>query len=138
MSYLRELYRPWKLTSLAAGVGLLVVGARYVGAPDWDITFSVIQGLETYLTAAWSMRVLLDRRWRWVPLAGFVTWFVVDGSYWIYWSIVDPEALALMRDANFWASLPLYGICGVLWLWNGSLKDLARGAVAAWRAEVAA
>jgi hypothetical protein len=31
----------------------------------------------------------------------------------------------MMREANFFASLSLYGICGVLWLYRGSLLDLA-------------
>jgi hypothetical protein len=30
-----------------------------------------------------------------------------------------------MRDANFLASLCLYGICGLLWLYPGSLKEMA-------------
>jgi len=29
-----------------------------------------------------------------------------------------------MRDANFFASLSLYGMCGLIWLYNGSLKEL--------------
>jgi hypothetical protein len=29
-----------------------------------------------------------------------------------------------MRAANFFASLSLYGACGVIWLWNGSLREL--------------
>jgi hypothetical protein len=31
-----------------------------------------------------------------------------------------------MRDANFLASLTLYGICGALWLYRGSLRELLR------------
>lgn len=128
-----ELLRPWKLASLLTGIALLIYGAHYYDAPDWDVRFSIIQALETYLVAAWSLRVVLDRQWRWLPLAVFAAWFTVDGSYWIYWSIVDPEALAFMRWANFFASLSLYGMCGVLWLWQGTLREL----VVAIRREVA-
>ena len=55
----------------------------------------------------------------------FATWFSVDGCYAIYWSFKNPAALAFMREANFPASLSLYGMCGVLWLYQGSLRDLA-------------
>jgi hypothetical protein len=33
-------------------------------------------------------------------------------------------ALDMMRDVNFPASLSLYGICGVIWLYRGSLRQL--------------
>jgi hypothetical protein len=55
----------------------------------------------------------------------FSTWFTVDGSYWIYWHFKNPVALVLLREANLFASLSLYGICGVLWLYRGSLRQLA-------------
>ena len=45
----------------------------------------------------------------------------VDGCYAIYWHYKNPAALALMRGCNFPASLSLYGLCGVLWLYRGSL-----------------
>lgn len=54
----------------------------------------------------------------------FVTWFTVDGCYWIYWHFKDPVTLEFMRSANAPASLSLYAICGVIWLYRGSLKEL--------------
>jgi len=33
--------------------------------------------------------------------------------------------LELMRTANAPASLSLYWMCGLVWFWNGSLKELA-------------
>jgi hypothetical protein len=119
-----EYLRPWKLSTLAAGIGLLVVGARRHIAPDWDIPISFIMALLAYLTAPWSLRVLLERRWRLLPLALLATWFTVDGCYALYWHFVDPATLALMRAWNFPASLALYGLCGVLWLFRGSLHEL--------------
>ena len=59
-----ELLRPWKLATLAIGIGLLVVGSFYYEAPDWDIPISIIMALMAYLTAAWSMHVMVERRWR--------------------------------------------------------------------------
>ncbi len=118
-----EYLRPWKLLSLAGGIVLLILGSIYTPALDWDIPVSFIMAFSTYLTAPWSMRALLERRWRDWPLMLLATWFSVDGGYALYWSYVDPAALAAMRDVNFWASLALYGICGIVWLYRGSLRD---------------
>lgn len=119
-----EYKRPWKLFSLFCGISLLVVGSFYYQAPDWDIPISFIMALLTYLTASWSMQVILERQWKNVPLMLFYTWFTVDGSYWLYWSFKNPVALELMREANFFASLSLYGICGLVWYYKGSLRQL--------------
>jgi hypothetical protein len=118
-----EYLRPWKLTTLALGILLLVGGSFYYEAPDWDIPISFIMAVLAYLTAPWSLRILLERRWRFVPVALFATWFTVDGCYWIYWHFRDPAALEAMRSANFPASLALYGCCGVAWLYRGSLTE---------------
>ncbi|MDD4964805.1 MAG: hypothetical protein PHI11_12895 [Gallionella sp.] len=119
-----EFRRPWKLFTLALGIVLLVFGSYYEGAPDWDIPISFIMAILAYLTAPWSLRVILMRQWRRVPLMLLFTWFTVDGCYALYWSIKNPAALALMRDVNFLASLSLYGLCGVVWLFRGSLQAL--------------
>jgi hypothetical protein len=120
----REFARPWKLFSLACGIGLLIAGAYHFDAPDWDVPISFIMAFLAYLTAPWSMRVMLERRWTQWPAMIFATWFTVDGSYWLYWRTVDPVALELMREANWPASLSLYWTCGVIWLYQGSLREL--------------
>lgn len=119
-----EWKRPWKLCSLALGVLTLVIGSFYYRAPDWDIPISFIMAFLAYLTAPWSLRVVIERRWKRFPLMLFVTWFTVDGCYWLYWNAKNPQALALMRDVNFPASLSLYAICGLIWLYRGSLRQL--------------
>ncbi len=119
-----EYARPWKLATLAIGVALLIVGSFYYEAPDWDIPISLIMGGLAYLFAPWSLRVIVERRWNLWPAMLFVTWFTVDGSYWLYWHFKNPVVVDLMRDANFLASLSLYGICGVIWLYRGSLGQL--------------
>ena len=119
-----EYLRPWKLFTLAAGIALLVAGACAHYAPDWDIPISFIMAVLAYLTAPWSLRVLLERRWRLLPLVLLATWFTVDGCYALYWHFTDPTVLALMRACNAPASLALYGLCGVLWLYRGSLREL--------------
>lgn len=121
---LAEFARPWKLFTLFIGIALLIIGAYYYEAPDWDIPISLIMAILAYLTAPWSLRVIVERRWKLWPAMLFATWFTVDGSYALYWHFKNPVALELMREANFFASLSLYGMCGVVWLYRGSLREL--------------
>ncbi len=120
-----EYLRPWKLATLALGIALLIVGSFVYQAPDWDIPISLIMAVFAYVFAPWSLRVVVERRWRQWPAMLFVTWFTVDGCYWLYWHFKNPVALELMRDANFFASLSLYGMCGVVWFYRGSLHQMA-------------
>lgn len=120
----REYLRPWKLATFLCALVLLSLGSIYAPAPDWDIPITFIMGTATYLTAPWSMRSLLERRWRHWPAMLFATWFSVDGCYTAYWYFKDPMVLAFMRDANFTASLPIYGMAGAFWLYRGSLREL--------------
>ena len=113
-----------ELRNKILGITLLILGSFYYAAPDWDIPISFIMAIFTYITAPWSMRVLLERRWQLWPLVFFFTWFSVDGCYAIYWHFKNPVALEQMRKANFPASLALYGICGLIWLYRGSLKQI--------------
>jgi hypothetical protein len=119
-----EYFRPWKLTTLAIGIALLILGSFRYNAPDWDVPISFIMAILAYLTAPWSLRVILERKWRLWPAMLFVTWFTVDGCYAIYWRFKDPAALEMMRAANFPASLALYGLCGIIWLYQGSVRQL--------------
>jgi hypothetical protein len=119
----REYLRPWKLTTLAIGLALLLIGADYYPAPDWDYPISFIMAILTYLTAPWAVRVFMARRWRMMPLGLFFWYLTVDGCYWLYWSAVSPVALE-MREANFYASSCLYFLCGFIWLHNGPLREL--------------
>jgi len=124
MDTLVELLRPWKLVTLAGGIGLLVAGSIFYEAPDWDIPISFIMALMAYMTASWSMHIMVERRWRQWPLMLFWTWFTVDGCYWLYWHFKNPVALELMREANAPASLSLYWLCGLDWYYRGSLREM--------------
>lgn len=121
-----ELLRPWKLVTLAIGLALLIAGARLTPAPDWDVPISIIMAGVAYVTAPWCMRVLVERQWRWWPLMAVLTWFAVDGCYALYWSVVNPNALALMREANAPASLALFWMCGLVWLYRGDMLNMPR------------
>lgn len=118
-----EYARPWKLFSLLCGVLLLLLGARYSGLPDWDVSVSLIMAVPAYFTAPCSLRVFLERRWKQLPQALLWSWFTIDGTYTAYWYLVDPAAL-LYRPANALASSALYVACGLVWLKRGSLWPL--------------
>jgi hypothetical protein len=119
-----EYTRPWKLATFSVGVALLIIGSFYYEAPDWDIPISLIMAALTYLTAPWSLRVIVERRWKLWPAMLLATWFTVDGSYWLYWNFKKPIVLDMMREANFLPSLSLYMICGLIWFYHGSLRQL--------------
>ena len=123
-SCISELARPWKISTLCLGIGGLIWGSFHYSAPDWDIPISLIMAFFAYLTAAWSMHVMVERKWRDFPLMIFSTWWTVDGCYALYWYLKDPIVLDYMRAANAPASLCLYWMCGLVWFWNGSVKEL--------------
>jgi len=128
MSMPTEYLRPWKLFSLAIGVTLLVLGSFYYQAPDWDVPISFIMALLAYAAAPWSLRAIVERRWKQWPAMLLATWFTVDGCYAVYWHFRNPVALAQMRAANFPASLSLYFSCGLLWYYRGSLAQMVANA----------
>ncbi|WP_157753820.1 hypothetical protein [Lysobacter capsici] len=129
-AYLRELRRPWKLATFAMGMGWLLYGATHYGIGDWDVGISIVMGGLTYLLAPWSVLLIgsglrYRRRWWWAHmiLAISVAIFVADTSYVIYHTLAGNP---MYRDANFRASIAFYFIAGTLWLYRGSLKDMAR------------
>ncbi len=105
----------WNLVTLGIGICLLISGSFYYQAPDWDIPISLIMAGFSYLSAAWSLQVIVFRVWRLWPLMLVATWWAVDGCYALYWSFQNPVALELMREANWPASLSLYLACGLVW-----------------------
>jgi hypothetical protein len=127
MPSLHEYLRPWKLFTLAIGIALLALGSFYYEAPDWDVPISLIMATLTYFAAPWSLRVIIERTWILWPAALLVTWFTVDGCYWLYWRFRNPIALEMMRDANFLPSLCLYLICGAIWFYRGSAREMLAG-----------
>jgi len=118
-----EYLRPWKLVTLAIGLGLLIVGGYYYRYSDWDTGISIIMALLTYLTAPWSAEVVFRRQWKKMPLAVFWWLATVDMSYYIYHSLLGNE---MIRLENFFASTALYWLCGFIWIYRGSIKELAQ------------
>lgn len=129
---LHDYLRPWKLFSLACGIGILLVGSVVEQAMDWDFPISFIMAISTYIFAPITARTLFyahfrknwQQNWKWWVIAIFGLWLSVDGVYWAYWTLKDPAVVEAMRSANFPASFCLYMLCGFIWLYDGSLKQL--------------
>ena len=127
MAHARELLRPWKLITFCIAMALLLYGAIFFGIKDWDIGVTVLMGGLTYLMAPWSVYVLLSairyrpRYWYLHIIAAVVAGiFVVD---WVYMAYHGAVGNPTYRDANFYASTPLYFLAGAVWLYRGSVKD---------------
>jgi hypothetical protein len=126
--YLLELLRPWKLATFGLGMSWLFYGALFYGISDWDIGVSLIMGGLTYLCAPWSVHVIFNaaryrpRGWPLHIVAAFLpALFAVDWAYWLYHTAMGN---AMLRWDNFKASSALYFICGSVWYYRGSLRDI--------------
>lgn len=118
----RALFAPWRLVSLAVGLGLLMAGAIFLPSDDWDFPLCFVMGLPAYVLAPWTFRQVFYFRWKWWPVAAFVFWLTVDGTYSLYWRLNDFTALTMYRPANFFYCTPLFWISGLLW--NLELTEL--------------
>lgn len=128
--YLRELRRPWKLWSFAAGMAWLFYGALTYKFDDWDVGISALMGGLTYICAPWTVLTtvvcLRERPQHWpmrLAVALVVAWAVIDGSYTAYNEIMQHP---MDRSANFPASAAFYFLAGTLWSYRGSLQQLIR------------
>lgn len=127
-TYCRELNRPWKLATFGVGMTWLVYGALSYGISDWDLGISFIMGGLTYVFAPWTVYVLVNAvklrppKWPLHVLGALIpAMFAVDWSYWLYHTAVGNR---MIRWENFKVSSALYFICGLLWYYRGSLRDM--------------
>lgn len=126
-AYALELIRPWKLVTFGIAMSWLIYGALFFHIADWDVGVTLIMGGLTYLTAPWSVYIILSAiRYRpgyWIVhilAALLVALFVVDWMYTAYHALAGNRTF---RDANFHASAPLYFLAGTGWLYRGSAKE---------------
>jgi hypothetical protein len=111
-SYFKDLFVPFKLFTLAIGIAILCFGAIYEQLDDWDFGVSFVMAILTFLTAPFVCQAIKRLDWCMLPLAALFFWFSVDGSYVLYNSIAGH---LIVREANFYASAPLYFMCGLFW-----------------------
>lgn len=103
----------WKAATFAIGLAWLIWGALFFGYPDWDIPVSLLMAFSTLLLAEWSVTALMERRYAAWPAVAVAAWWCVDGSYWLYWSAVQPEVA--IREGQWPMSLCLFLLCGFIW-----------------------
>jgi|SRR5579863_3099029 len=126
--YFIELIRPWKLFSFACGMAWLIYGSLGFHLPDWNIGVSILMGSLTYLSAPWSVQVIFEairrkpKLWMLRIFAALLVGYTVADL--VYWSYNSAMGNQMLRYENFMASLPLYFICGVFWLYRGSAMGL--------------
>ena len=127
-AYFQELLRPWKLISFSVAMSWLIYGALNYNIMDWDVGVTLIMGVCTYLMAPWSVYVIFSsiryRQKYWymqIAAALLAALFVVDWVYMIYHTLAGNQTL---REANFYASMPLYFLAGSAWLYRGTLSEL--------------
>lgn len=127
-SYFLELLRPWKLATFGAGMLWLIYGALCYDISDWDVGISIIMGGLTYVFAPWSVITVYTAvrfrlpAWPERLLAALIpALFTVDWVYWLYHSAVGNR---MLRWENFKVSMALYFVCGIVWCYPGSIKDL--------------
>lgn len=123
-----ELLRPWKLSSFCVGLSLLLYGAIAYNIPDWDIGISVIMAGYTYISAPFFCKTVFatykgKTTIKNILMATIMFWFTVDGCYMLYHAAMHNETFRL---ENFLVSSLLYLICGMIWLYEGSLRDICQ------------
>lgn len=132
-NFINDWFQPWKLVTLALGIGVLILGAKYYQFPDWDIPVSFIMAICTYCSAPWVIDTLVKFNWRKFWLAAIWVELSVDFGYHLYWTfhalaMIDNHHLAAldMREVNFPASLVLYFAFGLIVYPHGSFKELLK------------
>lgn len=108
---LKEYVHPFNLLTLIVGIAILVFGSITTRYIDWTISVSILIATATYICAPLSLRLLFTR---WFLVSIFLCWFCIDGIYSAYFFFIERN-VSLVREANFWASLPLYWMMGLIW-----------------------
>lgn len=126
-SYFAELIRPWKVVTFLAAMTALLAGALTLEICDWDVGVTLLLGSLTYVCAPWCVAMMhaAIRRplhaWPGGVAALALTWLVVDGAYVAYHTAVGNT---MLREANLFASTPIYLFAGVAWLPRLSLREI--------------
>jgi hypothetical protein len=128
-AYLRNLLRPWKVVTFLIGIGFFVWGAGYFDAPTWDVGVSIWMSVLCYLLAPYAvdlgLRAARSRKKGWVRdllISAAIVYFVASGSYEIY-NTIRLGQHPYTYWYNLWFSVPVTIIAGLVWRYDGSMKD---------------
>lgn len=132
--YIKELSRPWKLISFSIALGYYIWGAYYYKCPTWDVPVSIIMSILTYVFAPWTVNsicYLIQKRPRYWIVKSLVCIAVIyicaSASYELYnwWH------LGYWPPPTYWTNLWYSGCAfiaaGILWKFEGTLKELISG-----------
>ena len=110
------------------GMSWLLYGAFFYDISDWDVGVILIMGGITYVCAPWTIKAIYNavyyrpKRWFLQIIAAIIPpLFAVDWSYWLYHTIMGNQ---MLRWENFKVSMALYFICGLIWLYQGSMQNM--------------
>jgi hypothetical protein len=86
--YFRFMTAPWKLSTLAVAMAMLVAASPYAGDPTWDAVDSVLMSATVYWLAPWSVAILVrdlrSRRWGVRAFAAIVLLFSPSWVFDVY------------------------------------------------------
>ena len=129
-AYLRQITRPWILVTAALGTLSYVVGAWVFAVPTWDVGVSLLMSVLCWLLAPLAVPMGYkavknrERGWWWRLLVSMaLIYFVASGSYEIYNTIRMGQHPVTYWE-NLWYSVPVAIIAGVLWSYDGTLREL--------------
>ena len=128
-TYLKNLFRPWKVITFVMGTALFVWGAFFFALPTWDVGVSFLMSILCYLLGPYAFLLGLgairggDRRLLRGLAAVAIVYFVASGSYEIYNTIRMG-----MHPVTYWENL-FYSVpttigAGMIWSYDGSLAEL--------------
>lgn len=131
-AYLRCLLQPWKLITFFCATAFFIWGAYHWAVPTWDVGVSVVMSVLCFLLAPWAIdlgaRAILERRPGWVCrglLATTLVYLVASGSYELYNTIrMGQHPVTYWQNLAF--SVPVTIAAGLVWRYDGSLRDLLR------------
>jgi len=110
-----------KNITFAIGLAWLLWGALTLGYPDWDVGVSLLMAASTYLFADWCwLAIVRVEPSKWAAVV-FYTWWCVDGSYTVYWGLLQPSVM--IREGQWPMSLCLFLLAGAVWANTQTLTD---------------
>lgn len=129
--YSQELFRPWKLISFSGAVGYYIWGAYYYKCPTWDVPVSIIMSVLTYALAPWTVKslyYLIQSRPKYWFLKLLICVSVIYACASASYELYNWWHLGYWPPPTYWVNL-WYSTCaflaaGILWKFEGTLKEL--------------
>ncbi|MFU8807391.1 MAG: hypothetical protein ACNA8W_26515, partial [Bradymonadaceae bacterium] len=131
LKYFKMLLRPWKVVTFLIGTAYFVIGAGWYALPTWDVGVSIWMSVLCYGLAPLgvSMAVTGYRDFRglhrvaYILGSAMIIYFVGSGSYELYHRVFfDGHPPTYWQ--NLFYSVPVTIIAGILWRYDGTLREM--------------